>query len=685
MNNIMDLSPQNNRKLIVFRHWSRKRISILLSLKEVVKIGVLCIAYSMLNQTHDLFAQSDTLPSLNPVELEEIQVNGRRSQVVSSEISRVVTVIHRDEIEKSGVQNILDLLEFVSNVDIRQRGSYGVQSDVSIRGSSFDHVMILVNGVNMSDPQTGHLSLDLPLDPENIERVEVLEGTASRTLGPGAFAGAINIVTVSGDVQQVSVSETYGAHMLRKDHVHAGIKAGNTDHFLSFSHLRTDGYMHNTDFKIYNAYYRTNIQWKPVKIDIQTGYQNKKFGAGGFYSARFHDQYEENSTWFACVKATGGKRVLFTPQIYWRRKRDHFLLIRDNPQFYENFHLTDVLGGQISSSYRTDHSAASIGLDVRYENIWSNNLGNITEHPRHVQNTDSAYYTRQYDRTNVALFFEYFFEYRKLAVTSGIMVSKNSAFRSAPFFFPGIDVSYRLLQNLSIFTSVNRALHVPTFTDLFYTDPQHEGNRILSANTISSFEAGMKYRTRLTLFRYAIFVNKGKNITDWLWSYQTNKFSPVDLDRFQSTGISVTLQMETPELSALSAFFSSIQMNYIYVNVNKSVSDSVSKYYNLKHKLSIMLLQKIFKNGNLGWKISYQDRYGEAVAYDDIDKAYISVPYHPFWLLDVNARCSLRNVTIFVELSNVLDKKYIDAGSALQEGRNLKAGFTVNFNFRNKK
>ncbi len=681
----MDLSPERKRKLFVFKQWSRKRISILLSLKGVVKIGVLCFAYSMLNQSQDLLAQTDSVHSLKAIELEEVQVSGRRSQVVSSEISRVVTVIHRDEIEKSGVQNIMDLLEFVSNVDMRQRGNYGIQSDVSIRGSSFDHVMILVNGVNMSDPQTGHLSLDLPLDPENIERVEVLEGTVSRTLGPGAFAGAINIVTLSGDLKQISASETYGAHMLRKDHIHAGIKAGKTDHFLSLSHLRSDGYMHNTDFKIYNAYYRTNFQWKPVKFDLQAGYQNKKFGAGGFYSARFPDQFEENSTWFASLKATGGKRVLLTPQIYWRRKKDHFLLIRDNPGFYENFHLTDVLGGQISSSYRSDHSAASIGLDVRYENIWSNNLGNIADHARRVYNTDSAYYTRQYDRTNVALFFEYYLEFRKLAITSGIMFSKNSAFQSAPFFFPGIDVSFRLSQSLSIFTSANRALHVPTFTDLFYTDPQHEGNRVLSANTISSFEAGMKYRTNITLIRYAIFVNKGKNITDWLWSYQTNKFSPVDLDRFQSTGISVTFQLETPESSALSAFFGSIQMNYIYVNVNKSVADSVSKYYNLKHKLSILLLQKIFKNGNLGWKISYQDRYGEAMAYDDLAKAYLSVPYHPFWLLDVNARWSLRNVIIFAELSNVLDKKYIDAGSALQEGRNLKAGFTVNFNFRNKK
>jgi iron complex outermembrane receptor protein len=285
----------------------------------------------------------------------------------------------------------------------------------------------------------------------------------------------------------------------------------------------------------------------------------------------------------------------------------------------------------------------------------------------------------------LALFFEYFFEYHKLGITTGIMVSRNSAFPSAPFFFPGIDVSLRVSQNISLFTSVNRALHLPTFTDLFYTDPQHAGNQILSPNTITSFEGGVKYRNSLTLFRCVLFLNKGKNITDWLWSYQSKKFSPVNLEKFQSTGISITLQLETPEASALSVVLGKIQLNYIYLNVKKSISDSVSKYYNLKHKFSILLSQQIFKNVSLGWKFSYQDRYGEAMTFDDYSKEYLSVPYSPFWLLDVNARWSLRKIMIFADVKNVLNKKYMDAGSAIQEGRNLKAGFAINFNFRNEK
>jgi iron complex outermembrane receptor protein len=215
----------HNAGLICFKRWSRKKFSVLVSLSKVIKIGVLCLAYSLVNKLPLLRAQTDTATTIRTFELEEVEIIGRRSPV-SSETSRIIMVIQRDEIEKAGVQSIIDLLEYVSNIDIRQRGNMGVQADASIHGSSFDHVMVLVNGVNMSDPQTGHFSLDLPIDHEAVEKIEVLEGPATRALGPGAFMGAINIITRSGSINEVAVSQCFGEFDFRRDHLHAGIKTG---------------------------------------------------------------------------------------------------------------------------------------------------------------------------------------------------------------------------------------------------------------------------------------------------------------------------------------------------------------------------------------------------------------------------------------------------------------------------
>ncbi len=100
--------------------------------------------------------QTETTEKSDLHEIEEVEVTGRRSQAVFSAVSRLVTTIQREEIEKSGIQSLAELLKYATNVDIRQRGAAGVQADVNIRGGSYDHALILINGVSMNDPQTGH-------------------------------------------------------------------------------------------------------------------------------------------------------------------------------------------------------------------------------------------------------------------------------------------------------------------------------------------------------------------------------------------------------------------------------------------------------------------------------------------------------------------------------------------------
>ena len=111
----------------------------------------------------------------------------------------MVSVIPREEIEYAPVTSIQELLEYVAGVDVRQRGAEGVQADISIRGGTFDQTLILLNGVNITDPQTGHHNLNLPVSINQIERIEILEGPAARVYGPNAFSGAINIVTRQPD------------------------------------------------------------------------------------------------------------------------------------------------------------------------------------------------------------------------------------------------------------------------------------------------------------------------------------------------------------------------------------------------------------------------------------------------------------------------------------------------------
>jgi iron complex outermembrane receptor protein len=669
--------------MLVSRTWNQKKYVILISLNRIVKSGLVCLLYFLVNRIPVINAQPDTVyNNLQITEIQQIEVAGHRNQAAFSNNSRFITTIQGEEIEKAGIQSFHDLLEYISNVDIRQRGPFGVQSDISIRGGSFDHVMVLVNGINLSDPQTGHASLDVPIDKEGIERIEILEGSAARILGAGAFSGAINIVTRQGNADRLSVSQFFGESGFLRTNVLASLKRNRFQHFVSAGVSLSKGYAPNTDFNLKNAYYRANYTQNNTLVDCQVGIQKKDFGAAGYYSPRFPDQYEETGLVFASIRASAGEKVRVSPLVYWRHRKDHFLLDRDHREFYENFHLTDIMGSQLNFSWHMGPLQSTAGFDLRTENILSNNLGFDIPFPVKVNGEDSMYYTKRYGRDNYAFFQEFGYNNDHLSVSGGFMVNWNSAYHGEPSFFPGFDISYRFLQNTRIYSSFNRALHLPTFTDLFYTDPTNQGNLHLNPNRIISWEGGIKHQGKIFLAGLAVFRNTGKDIIDWLWSYDQDRFSPVNLQLYQSYGLETSLFLRLDDQLPVWNPIRTISFNYIYLHVNKSLADSVSKYYNLKHKISLMISHRIVRKIEAEWDVSYQHRLGEMVGYNKDESSYFFTTYHPYWLLEGSIKWNLGKLVIYAILSNILNTKYIDAGSAIQPGRWFKAGITVNLEKR---
>ena len=125
--------------------------------------------------------------------IDEVIVSANRAQENIN--SANIQIISAEEIENAPVQTIEDLLEYAINVDVRQRGGQGVQSDISMRGGTFEQVLVMLNGVKLNDPQTGHHTMNLPVSMEQVERNEVITGGASRIFGNYAYTGAINIIT----------------------------------------------------------------------------------------------------------------------------------------------------------------------------------------------------------------------------------------------------------------------------------------------------------------------------------------------------------------------------------------------------------------------------------------------------------------------------------------------------------
>ena len=183
-------------KPLAFSKWSNKGFAVFSSLKKVVKISTLAVAYLLFANPNSVSAQSvDTSSVSRNYDLESIDVTSEQLPETYSNISRVVVTITQKEIERAAVTSVNELLEYAANIDIRQRGTNGVQADISMRGGTFDQVLVLLNGVNITDPQTGHHNLNLPVHLSSIKKIEILKGPGAWKFGPGAFNGAINIIT----------------------------------------------------------------------------------------------------------------------------------------------------------------------------------------------------------------------------------------------------------------------------------------------------------------------------------------------------------------------------------------------------------------------------------------------------------------------------------------------------------
>ncbi|MGV8112816.1 MAG: TonB-dependent receptor [Lentimicrobium sp.] len=248
--------------VISFRRWSRRSWAVFSSLGRSIRIGVLCLSCSILVLPGYSQEQPDSIPSSSSdreIELEEVVVSAQRSPVVQSQLMRVVQVVTRAEIAQHSSAGLAGLLENLRGVDIRQRGAFGMQADISIRGGTFDQTLILLNGINLTDPQTGHHNLNLPVDLSSVERIEVLQGPGARIFGPNAFNGAINIITAAPATHGITATISGGEFGLFQSSVSAVAALGKVNQHISLGWNRSDGYQENTDFSNLNMYYRAVV------------------------------------------------------------------------------------------------------------------------------------------------------------------------------------------------------------------------------------------------------------------------------------------------------------------------------------------------------------------------------------------------------------------------------------------
>jgi vitamin B12 transporter len=250
-------------------------------------------------------AQTSGLRLDTTKQLNEVLVKENRIQLPFDQQNRNLTIIDREKIKSLPARSISELLSYVSGLDVRQRGPAGSQADIGMDGGTFDQTLVLLNGIKVSDPQTGHNMMNLPITIDDIDHIEVLRGSASRIYGLNALTGAINIVTRNPVKTGVSANVFAGSSFKKDEisgdtyanyglHVTADVALKSSTHLFSAGQEASNGYRYNTAFNNQKVYYQGKIMVGAKDyLDLTAGYIHNNYGANAFYAAPGDKEAEE--------------------------------------------------------------------------------------------------------------------------------------------------------------------------------------------------------------------------------------------------------------------------------------------------------------------------------------------------------------------------------------------------------
>ena len=670
--------PQfQKRQVMVFHHFQRKGYSLFAALGREVVISVLSVATLSASKaasiSDETFRVDTTKATAREVMLDDVSITGSRAPLTVSQAARMVTVLSREDIAQAPIQSVNDLLKLAVGVDVRQRGPLGSQTDISIRGGTQEQIVVLLNGINICDPQTAHNTMDLPCDPADIVRIEVLEGPAGRAYGTSSLVGAINIVTS----QRPQKSEVYvegGSFGYAK----AGgmVKLPTVDnHFslgsLSASYARSDGYSRskagklNTGYSGAKAFYQGGYADESVNVRWNVGVTDRAWGSGTFYATpkwQADDQYEHTTKITASLQGENKLGSLhLQPALYWNQNYDRYEGYHNRPDILKyNYNRCDVYGLKLNSYFEWRFGRTAFGAEIRNEDLVSGNLGEPLFRPQHISGTDRDY-TLGINRTNISAHLEHNILLDRFTLSAGFVAAKSSWSSMDMTLYPGIDMSYTI-ENWKLFASYNTSLRLPSFTEMYYKLQGYAADPHLKPEEMQAVEVGAQWISPTLQAKVTAYHHHGKNMIDWIMDTSLGtaaQWQSVNHTKINAYGAEATFGAKTK--------WGNVNLSYSYIYQDKDLEANIVSQYALeylKHKLLASVRTKEWNGLSLRVDGRWQDRVGSYTSFDG--NVY---DYKPYALFNARLQWTKAALTIYADANNILDNRsYVDFGNVAQPG-----------------
>lgn len=572
--------------------------------------------------------------------LKEVVVTSSRIDLPFKENSRTIQIVTAEDIKKLGITNVADALQQLAGIDVRRQGVNGMQADLYIRGGGFDQTLLLIDGIKVDDPQTGHHTMNLALPIEVIKRIEVIKGPAARVFGQNAFTGAVNIVTKDVEENSLIAKVQGGSFGQFIAEATGTVSLKESSHIVHFSKNFSEGYRHNTDFDNTNYVLKSQFNKNKLPIELLTSYSERKFGANGFYGfTSYIDQYEETQASLVGL-STVIKKGNFTwkPRIYWRRNQDLYLLIRNNPSAYRNLHITNKIAAELNGSYQSKIGITGFGVEFSKYYISSNRLGDN-------------------QREIASLFLEHRFQFFNsiIDVTPGISASYFSDFDNQ--IFPGLDFGVKISEKFRAYGNIGTSFRLPTYTNLYYVSPTTISNPNLETEEAFSQEVGFKYLSKNINVSLAAFNRDADNLIDYVRENASDAWQAQNIQHVNTKGYEANIEYKF----LLNQLPQKIQLGYSFLDNDVKKSEANFSQYSInsmKHQFVGNYAMEWFKN------------FSNSIGYRYVERTS-GISYN-IW--DVSASYKLKELEFSIYANNIFNTEYVEAGMVPMPKGNILFG-----------
>lgn len=535
----------------------------------------------------------------------------------AEDLGRSVEVVDAAALQDLGAVSVGDALEGLTSVSVSERGASGVQADLSLRGSTFQQVLVTLDGIPLADPQTAHHNMDLPMPIQALDSIVVIPGPGSALFGPSAFAGVVDLTPRHPTDSGQHVVARYGSFETWRLSAVLDRVVGNHAGTLAASYSQSDGFQDGTDYETVSVWGSSVARFAGGTVRLSAGHTDKDFGAKDFYATYPSREMTEVTVVDVAPMLDIGSGWTAKAVARYRRHRDEFILIEDDPDYYRNLHRSESFTERMTVTSPTSVlGAAAVGVERSDSILRSSNMGNR-------------------EAAIMSGFVQHRVSGDMWGADVGVRVDDHDNWGTE--VSPSVALRAHASEQVRLRAVVGRGIRPPSFTELYYTDPKNAGNAELDPEEAWGGEVGVSIGVADGVDVTAVyFRSEAENVIDWVRASSDDAWDATNIGETTTEGAEIGVVVQGDGVRVMS--------DYRYTDVDAESGGMESKY-----ALNV-------PEHDAGVRVAMQELAGYRAL---VSLRYRDVPtLDAYWLVGLKVSKTLGAVTVYVSGRNLLDDEY---------------------------